>query len=144
MTGIEIHDGNRFTNSHWTWKSDVFGDEKPIILVDYDHTITTKCLGCADGLDGDKVQTNAAEALRELSKTFQIYIFTGTLSYVENAPAFQRSVEDIKANLKKHGIPFDKVLQIKPPACFIIDDRAIYHTSWKHTMTVVKERLAKR
>jgi hypothetical protein len=42
--------------------------------------------------------------------------------------------------LKKHGIPFDRILQIKPPACFIIDDRAIHHTSWKSTMNTITAR----
>lgn len=138
---MDIRDGTKETNSHWTWNKDTFGKQKPIILVDYNHTITKKCLGCEDGLAGDGIQEGAVDALRLLSNTFRIIIFTGNLEYVENAPKFQRSVRDIKNNLTKHGIPFDDVLQIKPPACFIIDDRAIHHKSWRETGEEITRRM---
>ena len=136
----EITDGTPFTNSHWI---NLTGD-KQIILVDFDHTITTKCLACKDGYKGNKAQEGVREALTALSKDYQIWIFTGNYKYLDSKAKLMKTVAGIKSFLKKHKIPFDKVLQIKPPACFIIDDRAIHHTSWKNTMNEIYRRCGQR
>jgi len=133
----EIKDGTRFTNSHWK----AVGSKKPIICIDFDHTITTKCLACSDGLEGNALQVGAKEAIIELSKDFQIYIYTGSKKYIKAGNPIQRSVSDIKRFLVNNEIPFDKILQTKPPACFIIDDRAVHHASWAQTLSEIKLRM---
>lgn len=125
----EIRDGTKFTNSHWK----ALGKDKPIILVDFDHTITTKCLACNDGYSDNKVQRGAKEVLKKLHKDFRIWIFTGNYKYIDKKAELMKRKEDIRRFLIENDIPFDKILQIKPPACFIIDDRAVHHTSWYST-----------
>lgn len=132
---FEINDGTEQTNSHWRQKG------KPIILVDFDHTITKKCLACKDRLNGDGLQDGARETLVELSKNFRIWIFTGSGEHLDLAKPLQRPKKTIEMWLRNYGIPFEKVLQIKPPACFIIDDRAIHHKSWRETSEEIKRRL---
>ena len=130
-----IFDGTKATNSHWTQN-----EGKPIVLIDFDHTITKKCLACEDGLQNDGVQEGAKEAIEELSRDFRIWIFTGSGGHLAYAKPLQRTKSSIEAFLVRHGIPFEKVLQTKPPACFIIDDRAVHHTSWRNTMATIKKR----
>jgi hypothetical protein len=133
---FEIKDGTKETGSHW---KNMTG-QKQILLVDLDHTITKKCLACADGLEGDGIQVGCREALEKLSKTYQIWIFTGNYDYLDKSCPVKRSKREIRNFLTKHKIPFDKILQIKPPACFIIDDRAIHHTSWRSTFNTIIAR----
>jgi len=135
----EIKDGTKFTGSHWKVFPSADGDSRPILLVDFDHTITTKCLACEDYTHND-VQKGCREALQELSKDFKIYIFTGNYRYIDPKAQLMKTTEDIERFLKDHQIPFHKVLQVKPPACFIIDDRAIHHTSWKRTLREITKR----
>ena len=135
----EIKDGTRFTNSHWKH----IGLQKPILLVDFDHTITTKCLACEDGYRDNKAQRGAKEGFIELHKKYQIWIFTGNYHLLDPKVKLMKTIEEIETFLKLYGIPFDKILQIKPPACFIIDDRAIHHTSWKRTLNEITKRESK-
>lgn len=129
----EIRDGTRNTNSHWKPLSDA----KPIICIDFDHTISRKCLACEGGLVGDGLQQGAKEAIQELSKYFRIWIYSGNPKHTKHSSSQQR---DIRPFLVKYQIPYEKILQTKPLACFIIDDRAIHHTSWKRTMSEVRKR----
>ena len=136
--GFEIKDGTPATNSHW---KNLTG-KKQILLVDFDHTITKQCLAChpySEKLDRE-VQEGCKEALTKLHKTYQIWIFTGNYAYLDKSCPINRAVPAMRKFLKEHGIPFDRILQIKPPACFIIDDRAIHHTSWKDTINTVIAR----
>lgn len=132
----EIKDGTGFTWSHWK----TVGSDKPIICIDFDHTITTRCLICDSPQKETVLQLGAKEVIQELSKDFQIYIFTGSAKFIKGADKYQRSVDDIKRFLIENEIPFDKILQTKPPACFIIDDRAIHHVSWHQTLREIEIR----
>ena len=133
---MKFEDGTKYTRSHWTQED----NEKPIICVDFDHTITTKCLACDDGLKGNTVQFGAIDSLKALSKYFRIWIYSGDSKYISNK-SWKSNSERIKKFLDKHGIPYDKILCTKPPAMFIIDDRAIWHRSWLETMKTIKKRL---
>jgi hypothetical protein len=48
---------------------------------------------------------------------------------------------EIEEKLNKWGIPFDEVMINKPQACFMIDDRAVHHKSWKTTIEEIRGRL---
>lgn len=136
--GFEIRDGTPATNSHW---KNLTG-KKQIILVDFDHTITMQCLAChpySENLDRE-VQKGCREALIKLHKTYQIWIFTGNYKYLDKSCPVNRAIPAISKFLMEHGIPFDRILQVKPPACFIIDDRAIHHTSWESTFDTIMAR----
>jgi hypothetical protein len=132
-------DGTEYTNSHWY--QDTLSDRKPIILVDFDHTITTKCYGCNDGIECNKVQEGCKEALEVLSQHYEIWIYTGNTSLINKDAPCMRDVEDIERFLLDNGIPYDRVLQTKPPAMFIIDDRAVHHKSWLETLTDIRRRI---
>lgn len=125
---VKINDETKSTGSHWAQ----LDGEKPIVCIDFDHTVSKKCLACDDGLLGDGIQKGAREAILELSKRFRIWIYTGIIKQFKS-----RNIEEF---LTREGIPYDKIVRTKPPACFIIDDRAIYHTSWKNTMSEIKRR----
>jgi len=138
----KILDGTKETLSHWTYNE----NEKPVLLVDFDHTITRKCLACDDGLKGDGLQEGVRDALQALKTDFKIWIFTGNpLLVTESAglvegEKYGRTIQEIEDFLKKNDIPYDKIFQTKPPACFIIDDRAIHHCSWAQTMKEIEKR----
>jgi len=129
-----INDGTAETNSHWT----KFGNQRPILCVDFDHTITVNCLACDPKQTKNEVQPGAREVLTELSKYFRIIIYTGCTT--KERGFLSRTIEDIEKILRDNKIPFDEIQQTKPPACFIIDDRAVHHTSWHNTLTEVKNR----
>lgn len=118
------------TGSHWTWDTNTNG--KPIITVDFDHTLTTLCGVCANNDDCGEVQPLAKEVLTELSKDYQIWVFSGRTQ--------QEDRKIIKDFMEKHGLPYDEIILGKPYACFMIDDRAIHHVGWKETMAEIKER----
>lgn len=123
------NDGTEETGSHWT----VSPNEKEIIALDFDHTITTKCMACYNKLKGDDIQEGAKEGIELLRKYFKVWIYSGV------HPDYEP--RDIEGYLKMHNIDVDKILRTKPPAMFIIDDRAIHHTSWKNTMLQIDKRL---
>jgi hypothetical protein len=128
------------TNSHWTWGYWKGQTDKPIITVDFDHTITSKCLACSDGLDGDGIQEGCREALIELSKKYRIWILTGSYDFFNQATPKARTVKAIKRILDDNKIPYERILQIKPPAIFMIDDRAVHHKGWAETMNEIRLR----
>ena len=123
------NDGNKETGSHWS----AVDDRKQIICIDFDHTISKKCLACDNKLTGDGIQDGAKEAIDLLSKRFRIWIYSGT------HPDYE--VRDIESFLSKYDIQVEQVLRTKPPACFIIDDRAIHHISWDNTLSEIDKRL---
>lgn len=100
---FEIRDGTPFTNSHW---KNLTG-QKQILLVDFDHTITKQCLACkpySQKLDRE-VQHGCKEALVKLSKTYQIWIFTGNYHYLDKKCPVNRTVPAMQKFLREHGIP---------------------------------------
>lgn len=128
---FECADGNKVTGSHW-----VQFKGQPTILIDFHHTITTKCSACK-GEDHDEHSLSAGvpqeglpEALAELRKKgFQIVIYTGFPDLVK-----------VRSWLYRWGIPFDGVMPKPNQAAFIIDDRAIHHTSWTETLEEIERR----
>lgn len=124
-------DGTIHTGSHWS----VLSDDKQIVCIDFDHTISKKCLACDDSLKGDGIQDGAIEAVILLSKKFRIWIYTGS------HPDYEE--RDIDKFLRFHGIRgyVERIVRTKPPAIFIVDDRAVHHTSWKSTLNEIDRRL---
>lgn len=131
--------GGREAGSHWTW--DVEKRGLPILTVDFHHTITTECGACpgheGTGLCAGKPQPGTREALQRLRKRFRVVVFTGYGSVDGTADA----KAEIGEYLTRHRIPFDEIVDGKPPACFMIDDRAVRHVSWTDTILEIEERL---
>lgn len=131
MEEFDINDGLP-TGSHWTITKEVVArwpaallNGKPVIAVDFDHTITSTCEVCTNEV---VLQEGVVEAMQKLHKRYAIIIYTG-----------RDDIETITMILGKYGIPFDDIRK-KPNACFYIDDRAIHHRSWKETLEEVKRR----
>ena len=142
---MNVKDGTPETNSHWT---QIF--DKPIVCVDFHHTITKNCPACPDFSGSYILQDDVAkdsiirgcdvkEAMMILKKWFRIIIFTGNpdgLDFIKSG----RYKEEIKEFLDENEIPYDKIMFTKPPAMFIIDDRGIHHESWTKTIEEVLRR----
>ena len=131
---LKIWDGTEKTNSHWD-TSYSGHTHKALITVDFDHTITKTCPACCNWDGVYVLQEGVREALVELHKMFDIVILSGGGNYVPNYQAI------IQEFLEKHQIPYDRIEDKKPPACFMIDDRAIHHKGWEETLSEIQRRL---
>lgn len=127
-----LRNGTKETRSHW---HPSFHSHRPIIAVDFDHTITKNCSACPDWKGEFILQEGVKDSLTELNKTFDIVILSGGGNYVED---YETIIKDF---LVKHGVPFDKIEVKKPPAVFLIDDRAVHHKGWKRTINEIKKRM---
>lgn len=130
MSGNQIvQDGNELTNSHWTVIPE-YG--KPIVTVDLDHTILKFCGACNS--EQMELQEGALEGMKWLSERFYVIIFTGGCKPKVkkfNDKVKWRTPEMIVNLLLSFGIPYDELRIDKPPAMFMLDDRAIHHEGWK-------------
>jgi len=129
-----IEDGTKETGSHWHTS---YHSHKPIITVDFDHTITLNCPACPNWDGTYKLQEGVREALEKLKETFDIVILSGGGNYILNYGKI------IKEFLEAHNIPFDRIEDKKPPAVFMIDDRAIHHKGWPITLSEISQRMGK-
>jgi len=131
-------DGTPQTRSHWDWDIENFG--KPIIQVDFHHTITERCSACPGETLGDTEangppQEGCIEALTELRKTFKIVIVTGSGAFWDESQC-----QTIIDYLDEHCIPFDEIRFDKIPYAYVIDDRGVHHRSWSETLAEVRNR----
>ncbi len=137
MIDYDIEDGTEFTKSHWTTK---WGTPKrpPIINIDFDHTMTTDCPSCPGWNGEHHLQREAKETIIELKKLgFMIVVWSSGANY-DGFGNYENIIADF---MKKHDIPYDRIDGFKPPAMFIVDDRAIHHTGWGNTLKQIKFRL---
>lgn len=134
---MRIEDGSSDTNSHWSWNTG-----KPIISVDFHHTITTSCEACLH-FDGNyHLQNGVKHSLEELSKDFRIVIFTGNPDgneWIKDIDAYKKK---IRTFLDINDMPYP-IHFVKIPSIFIIDDRAIHHKSWIETFAEIERRKRK-
>jgi len=129
-----VKDGTKETHSHWHAS---YHSHRPLITVDFDHTITKNCPACPDW-DGEYVlQDGVRDALTELSETFDIVILSGGGNYIRH---YDKVIKDF---LMKNVIPFSRIEVRKPPAVFMIDDRAVHHKGWKKTLKEIKKRMSR-
>lgn len=134
-----VIDGTPDTGSHWHWRTKEFG--KPVLAVDFHHVITTRCSACPgeklqDTETNGEVQKGCIESLTELHKTYKIMIYTGAGEFWDE----NRRKVGVEDWLRSHGVPFDEIRYGKPPACFIIDDRAVHHQGWDSTLAEIRQR----
>ena len=133
-----ILDGTPETGSHWYWRE----EGKPLIGVDFHHTISLRCGACPGeeygGLCAGEPQKGVADALRELQKDFRIVIYSG---YGCVASEEGDANQEIRDYLEKHGIPWDDIVQKPYPFAFMIDDRAVHHKGWKTTLAQIQSRI---
>jgi hydroxymethylpyrimidine pyrophosphatase-like HAD family hydrolase len=108
----------------------------PLIAIDFDGTITTYKKWQGVNIF-DPPQPGARKALQLLKdKGYRILIWTT-----------RNNKKELKAYLHKHSIPFDFINTApvaphqnpgKPACAFYIDDNAVRHTDWEHTLMMLQ------
>ena len=122
------------------WRGNVreysFPDEEVNIGIDFDGVIHNADKGFHDGtLYGEPLQ-QAKESLENLSKEYNIILFSCKAKPDRPLISGKTGVELIWEWLKKHDMDeyITEVTSEKPRAKLYIDDRAIKFTSWKEVM----------
>lgn len=100
----------------------------PTALIDFDGVIHRYSRGWANGTAYDEPVPGAREALEHLAVDgYEVVIFS------------TRDWEQIADWLEKHGFPPYPITDVKRPATFIIDDRAIRFADWSQALADVHE-----
>lgn len=98
------------------------------IAVDLDGVIHAYSKGYHDGTMYDDPIPGAIEGIKKLQKAgYEVYVFT----------ARNNTIPLAKEWLKKHGLDIE-VSNIKKPAIYYIDDRAIEFKDWASTLDRIK------
>lgn len=117
---------------------------KPVIAVDFDGVIHGYSEGWKDGSIYDSPIVGCKNALTILAKQYRILIWsTRNYDRVINGESQSNQVEDIKAYLEKHQIPYDEIyIDPNKPMCdLFIDDNAYrFEKDWFQTLVDI-ERL---
>lgn len=100
---------------------------KEILAIDFDGTIcdykkSDDWVNICQPIEG------AQEAIHRLSTVFEIVIFTCRA---------ETNGSEIEEWLKKYGIPYSDITNIKPNAKAYIDNKAIRFTTWEEVQWVV-------
>ncbi|QYC54003.1 polynucleotide kinase [Gordonia phage Nithya] len=99
----------------------------PTALIDFDGVIHKYSKGWSDGTAYDGPMPFAKEGLKEIEELgYEVVIFS------------TRDANQIKEWLKKHEFPEYEVTNVKKPATFILDDRAIRFKSWWQSLAMIE------
>ena len=117
-----------------------FAHETNNIAIDFDGVIHDAYLGFYDGTCYGLPVKGSLEAIKELSKSFRIIIFTAKAK--PNRPLINNKTgkELVKDWLQKYEI-LDHISEVtceKPRAILYIDDNAYRFLNWKDTLEFVK------
>lgn len=106
------------------------------IAIDFDGVIHKNTKGFHDGTVYDEPIEGAIEAIKELSKTYEIVIFTAKAKSDRPLVNNKTGSELIWDWLKKYNIHqyIKKVTAEKPRAIYYIDDKGIRFESWTQTL----------
>lgn len=105
-------------------------DFKPTIAIDFDGVIHAYTKGWQDGEIYDEANDGTREALEDLSRRYELTVFTAR----ENLEPVRRWLQD-----RYPDIRFADVTNKKPKAKLYIDDRAVHFTGWESTLETVRE-----
>jgi hypothetical protein len=115
---------------------------KQTIAIDFDGVLHKYSKGWHDGSIYDVPVEGSLEAVKELSKKYDIVIFTARLANLNENDRMIKSFE-IATWLLQNG--FIKLIKAitgqKPKAMLYIDDRALHFTDWKSALKETKARL---
>ena len=118
------------------------GDAKNI-AIDFDGVIHNFNKGFHDGTCYGEPLPGSLEALRELSKKYNIIIFTAKAKPSRPLVNNKTGTELVVEWLKKYGVMqfVKEVTSEKPRAQIYVDDKGYHFTNWDKTLKDLKDRL---
>ena len=118
-----------------------FPDETRQIGVDFDGVIHRNSKGFYDGTVYDDPIEGSLESIKELSKKYDIVVFSAKARKDRMLINGKTGVQLIEEWLGKHGFMeyVKEVTSEKPRAVAYIDDKAIRFSSWKQAMQEVDQ-----
>jgi hypothetical protein len=98
---------------------------QPTLAVDFDGVIHAYSKGWQGGEIYDEPVEGCAEALRQLSKRYEMVVFTA-----------RHNLEDVHKYLVRHSIRhhFKEITNRKPQAEVYLDDRGLKFLTWEQTL----------
>ena len=118
-----------------------FDDEKTNIGIDFDGVIHKNSKGYYDGTIYDEPIIGSKNAIKEISKKYDIIIFTAKAKPDRPIIGGKTGKELVWEWLKIHGFAkyIKDVTSEKPRAVAYIDDKAIKFVDWKNTLEEINE-----
>ena len=110
------------------------------LAVDFDGVIHKNSMGFHDGTIYDEPILGALDAIKILSETYDIIIFTAKAKPDRPLINGKTGKELVKDWLEKHGfLEYIKdITSEKPRAVAYIDDKAIKFESWKKALSAIE------
>ena len=120
-----------------------FEQDDKNLAIDFDGVIHNFDKGYHDGTCyGDPIP-GSLEALKELSKTYKIIIFTAKAKSNRPLVNGKTGIELVSEWLKKYGV-LDCVSEItseKPRAILYVDDNGYRFENWNSTISFIKDKI---
>lgn len=111
------------------------------LAIDFDGVIHKSSKGFFDGTVYDKPVYGALEAIKTLSKNYNIIIFSAKAKPDRPLVNGKTGIELISEWLDKYGVLqyVKEITAEKPRAIAYIDDRGIRFTDWESTIKILNE-----
>lgn len=120
--------------------SKVESQESKVLAIDFDGVIHRNSLGFHDGTVYDDPIEGSLEALRDLSKDYEIVIFS--CKALEDRPLVngKTGIELIEEWLQKHEVlQYVKEVTFKKPRAYLyIDDKGYRFENWEDSVKFIK------
>lgn len=118
----------------------VESQESKVLAIDFDGVIHRNSLGFHDGTVYDDPIEGSLEALRDLSKDYEIVIFS--CKALEDRPLVngKTGIELIEEWLQEHGVlQYVKEVTFKKPRAYLyIDDKGYRFENWEDSVKFIK------
>lgn len=111
------------------------------VAIDFDGVIHKGDKGFYDGTVYGDPLPGTKEALRMLSKKYNLIIYTCKASSERPLVNGKTGIELVWEWLEKHGMDhyINEITGIKPHALFYIDDKAIRFNNWEQTLNDIEK-----
>jgi hypothetical protein len=115
--------------------------DQPICAIDFDGVLHDDHLGFHDGTCYGAVISGSADALRSISDTFKIVVFTAKAKKDRPLVGGKTGTELVWRWLEEKGLSHfvSEVTAEKPRAFIYIDDRGFRFTDWRSAMTFLRD-----
>lgn len=115
--------------------------ESHTLAVDFDGVIHKNSKGYHDGTVYDEPIPETAEALRSLSQSYRLVIFSAKARADRPLVNGKTGIELIWEWLDRYDLKryISEVVSEKPRALYYIDDKAIHFTTWSEVLTKINK-----